>query len=109
MFTIIQRLLSHVRVVDSGCWETTASTTTNGYSRIWVNRKYRYGHRIIYEYFNNGIDHRLVIDHLCKNIKCVNPLHLELVTIKENTRRGTAGHHNAIKFAIKREIIAHFS
>lgn len=53
-----------------------------------------------YGYFNNGTAHRAVyvfaygpipprmtIDHLCRNTKCVNPLHLEAVTHRENCRR----------------------
>lgn len=33
----------------------------------------------------------LVIDHLCRDLLCVNPGHLEPVTQKENVRRGV-GH-----------------
>jgi hypothetical protein len=30
----------------------------------------------------------LVVDHLCRNRACLNPWHLELVTVRVNTRRG---------------------
>lgn len=30
----------------------------------------------------------LVLDHLCRQRRCVNPVHLELVTTAENLRRG---------------------
>jgi hypothetical protein len=30
----------------------------------------------------------LVIDHLCRNTICVNPDHMQVVTVRENTLRG---------------------
>ena len=33
------------------------------------------------------LPHDMTVDHLCQNVKCVNPGHLELVTIAENLRR----------------------
>ena len=45
-------------------------------------------HRFIYEYYHGTICPDLTIDHLCKNKKCGNPLHLEEVTQRENTLRG---------------------
>ena len=36
----------------------------------------------------------LTIDHLCKNPWCVNPAHMEVVTLQENLRRrGRVGRH----------------
>ena len=32
-----------------------------------------------------------VVDHLCRNTSCVNPAHLEVVSISENAKRGLPG------------------
>jgi hypothetical protein len=47
-----------------------------------------YAHRFSFEYHVGAVPDGLVLDHLCRNTKCVNPYHLEPVTIGENVRRG---------------------
>ena len=41
-------------------------------------------HRVSYYVHKGQLTEGLVIDHVCKNRKCVNPLHLREVTIREN-------------------------
>ena len=46
-------------------------------------------HRMIYAECFGPIERGLVIDHLCRNKRCVNPEHLEAVTQRVNVLRGT--------------------
>lgn len=50
-----------------------------------------YAHRVSYRLYKGRIPEGLVLDHLCKNLICVRPDHLEPVTFLENLRRGKRG------------------
>jgi hypothetical protein len=45
-------------------------------------------HRLAYEFAKGPVPEGLVLDHLCRVRSCINPAHLEPVTIVENVRRG---------------------
>lgn len=74
---------------NSGCWLWTAYATPLGYGKFGVTRKagMSLAHRHAYEVLVGEIPKGLVLDHLCRTPCCVNPAHLEPVTIAENTRR----------------------
>ena len=62
---------------------------TKGHGRFAITHtKLTQAHRFSYELYNGEITGNLTIDHLCRNRNCVNPQHLEVVTIKENVLRG---------------------
>jgi hypothetical protein len=72
----------------SGCWLWRGSIDTKGYGSAFGTS----AHRATYQWFvgplANTTEHGIVVDHLCRVHNCVNPDHLEQVTIGENNRRG---------------------
>lgn len=79
--------------IDSktGCWNYTMSLM-NGYGAYCPKNSYKTmgAHRYFYEKYKGKIKKGFVLDHLCRNSKCVNPKHLQEVTYTINTRRGLA-------------------
>lgn len=74
--------------VGDGCWEWTGALTASGYAEIRRTPKTLRVHRVMYELFVGPIPEGLVLDHLCRNLRCVRPAHLEPVTQRENLARG---------------------
>ena len=95
------------RVDRSGeCWLWTGALR-NGYGQVTITSgdgpRTHYAHRIAYEIARGEIPAGMTIDHLCRNLVCVNPDHLEVVTRKENVLRGVGlSARNARKTECKR-------
>jgi hypothetical protein len=80
---------------SDGCWEWKASKNAAGYGRFSVrlsldNWATVYAHRFAYTLVVGPIPEGLTLDHLCRNPGCVNPAHLEPVTMRENVMRGNS-------------------
>ena len=66
------------------CWNWTASTNSNGYGQINIKGMMISAHRLTYELYKGKIPDDKELDHICENRICVNPLHIEAVTHKQN-------------------------
>lgn len=73
---------------QSGCWLWLGRDNGEGYGRFCYDAQDRYAHRVAYELFCGPIQAGQTIDHLCRVRCCVNPSHLEVVSIGTNVLRG---------------------
>lgn len=80
--------MERVEKASTGCWLWTGHINQDGYGRICRGGESKSAHRTSYEVFRGPIPDGLVLDHLCRVRHCVNPDHLEPVSIAENIRRG---------------------
>ncbi|MBM4489703.1 HNH endonuclease [Rhodococcus hoagii] len=86
---IVERFSEKIQPLDDGCVAWTGTTNGLGYGTIKLPDGSRiYAHRWSYEHHVGPIPNGLHLDHLCRNRGCVNPKHLEPVSIKENVLRG---------------------
>lgn len=102
---------------ETPCWVWTGPTSRgrNGRGKPYGKSsfgdgKHQYAHRAYYERHTGPIPEGMHIDHLCRETLCVNPDHLEAVTVTENNRR--AAKHQAytrkLPPARERELIRRF-
>ena len=75
---------------EKGCWIWQGKVGTNGRAIFKVNARTTSVHRWAYEHYKGPIPDGLVLDHLCKTPLCVNPDHLESVTVLENNKQAYA-------------------
>ncbi len=75
------------------CWLWKGKKDRDGYGCITVYSKERKrpitlrAHRFAYVHSGHDLSQDMTIDHVCGNRSCVNPGHLEPVTMHENLRR----------------------
>lgn len=87
-----KRILRLSIPVEDGCWEWQGVVDKGGYGKFSATfngkRRWTGAHRAAWLAFKGPLLGDLVIDHLCRNRRCVNPDHLEPVTNAVNCQRG---------------------
>jgi hypothetical protein len=83
----VERFWSKIHKTDS-CWFWIGHRRRRGgYGSFYFNGVVWAAHRYSYTFLRGPIPDGLVLDHLCGEPSCVNPDHLETVTLAENSRR----------------------
>jgi hypothetical protein len=88
-----QELIRFVARIErsDGCWLWTGALNSWGYGHFYIRGRHERAPRYSYNLFTGPIPSGAVIDHVCRNPACVNPAHLEAVSVSENARRGEWG------------------
>ena len=76
---------------DTGCWLWLKTLNRKGYGTgAFPDQGTQYAHRAYWIAANGPVPEgrHIVIDHLCRNPRCVNPEHLEAVEQATNMHRG---------------------
>lgn len=82
-----KRFIEKVQKLGSGCWRWKGSLNQHGYGQFFFDGKNGRAHRYAYKYYVGELDPNKTIDHICSKRDCVNPEHLEQVTMRENVLR----------------------
>lgn len=84
-----RKFFSLIRV-ENGCWNWVGTIDDKGYARFSIAGGYWYAHRWMAHFALGPLPPDRVVDHRCRNPKCVNPDHLEIITQKQNVDFGLA-------------------
>lgn len=88
--SILIRLYPKKYIDENGCWNWTGFINTDGYGQTSFKHKNTGAHRLMYAAFHDANipeGNKMQLDHLCKNKRCFNPSHLEIVPARINTLR----------------------
>ena|ERR1700760_806858 len=85
---IIKKITLKLHRNSSGCWEYTGKwDDSRGYKNISIDGKTQKVHRVMFQWFwRRKLRKGIQLDHGCNNRACCNPLHLEPMKNKRNSR-----------------------
>lgn len=85
--------------IDFGpdCWLWMGATQSRGYGSVVIDGHGWLAHRAVWTYLVGEIPDGLTLDHLCLVKRCVNPLHIDVVSAVENKRRETSSRTHCLR------------
>lgn len=89
--TLEERFWTKVIKADN-CWKWIGSKYPNGYGYIYYNKNHIGSHRVSWEIHNGIIPDKMCVLHKCDNPNCINPKHLFLGTMSDNTKDMVSKH-----------------
>lgn len=82
---IASRILEHIHITESGCWEWQKGRHEFGYGWVSYRGRSQTAHTLSYKLFC-GPTNGMYVLHKCDNPSCCYPLHLFLGTQQDNIR-----------------------
>jgi len=82
--TLAERIERHSEPGPNGCINWTGALAHRGHGQMGMRGRRGYVHRFVWEAAHGTIPAGIVIDHMCRNPRCVNIEHLQAVTPKQN-------------------------
>lgn len=70
------------------CWLWLGGQNSNGYGIFWAGDRKEVAHRTAWRLSGRALDRSLTLDHRCRVRLCVNPFHIDQVSMRENVLRG---------------------
>ncbi len=83
----ITRFYDKVSFEPNGCWLWKGALDSYGYGAFKFAGGARKAHRVAWALDGRSLPSDMTLDHVCRNRACVNPKHIELVTLRENGKR----------------------
>lgn len=86
---IQKKLWDKIEKQPGGCWLWNGKLDRDGHGRVTYKGIARSTHSLVYQLIVGAVPvPPLQIDHLCRVRRCVNPDHMEAVTVALNLQRG---------------------
>lgn len=85
------------RGYSTACWIWNGCFNPGGYGRVQVDGVHTVAHRVTFARAGGEIPDGFEVDHLCRQVACVNPAHLEAVNPEENRRRRHEAYTHCIR------------
>ncbi|WP_170835474.1 HNH endonuclease signature motif containing protein [Arthrobacter alpinus] len=92
--SVEERFWSKVDKTET-CWNWIGGFNKSGYGRLKIDGKFIRAHIRSFEMENGEVPAGMVVDHRCHNEKCVRPVHLRLVTHKQNSEHRIGAQKNS--------------
>lgn len=78
MTSATERLDRHfIRGLPEDCWFWTGAKDRDGFGKIWDGLNSVGAHVVAYVKAHGPVPHNKRVRHICRNLSCVNPNHLQ--------------------------------